>query len=294
MKKILVALLFFMAIAQGIAQQTITVNGEQLEVVSEVDGTLSLYLNKTSGNYRYFVSKNNVFYELVNTKDANGNYAYEYKATLKELTADATLDTSINRTSLTLTGLRKVVVAYNQQQDSTYSYENKHFKTGLMIGILGGVTNNIYTTNPENEMVPQVLAELEVFNALKPESGHAAVAYLNHTFEGDTYTYTSTNLSLNYRYKVINKSCFKLYGQVKLAALTYAKSSGTYTIEGETIAYSEDGTDFDFPIAFGIGADFRVFKNTFLTLQYLDAVSVAYDSNGEFPANIAMGIKFML
>lgn len=286
------ACLFFTFFA--VAQEMHTVNGEQLAMETEVDGTLGLYVSKAHGEYRYFVSKAGVFYELTNTKDASGTYTFEYKDLLEQLTSDATLTVSVKKTGLTISSLKKVVIDYNTQKDSSYTYENKHFKLGANLGFLAGVSNNVFTTNEANAMAPQIIGELEFFDALKPESGHSAFFHLKQTFEAEEYQYTATQLSVNYRYKVVNKEAFKLYGQTKLATLTYSKVNYTATTDGVTYEVKDDGFSLDFPVLFGVGTDIKIGENLMLTFQYNDVVALFLDANGEFPVDFNLGVKFGL
>lgn len=293
MKNIL-NIFFFLCVATfAYAQETYTINAEQIALENEVTGTLSLYYSKVDGSYRYFVAKNNVFEELVSTRNSDGDPQFEYKTVLTNLTADAPV--SVEKTDLTLGSLTDFVVAYNTQKDSSYTYENKHFQLGMHLGVLGGISNNIFTTNADNVMAPQIVAELEFFNAIKPTSRHSGFIHLKQTFEADNYDYTSTQLSINYRFKIVRNTKFSLYAQAK--PVTFTRASLTYSItdeEGNIATYTDKGFDFDMPFFFGVGADYKIGNNTFITLQYNDIVALNFDSNGEFPVDLNLGVKFTL
>ncbi|SFU68297.1 hypothetical protein SAMN05216480_11318 [Pustulibacterium marinum] len=294
MKKLVVLVVFLFVSLVTFAQETTQViNGESITLQEEVSGEISLYYTKNNGEYRYFVAKNGSFYELKNTKDASGDYQYEYRTTLASLTSDASV--SATKTSLMLGSLTDFVVAYNQQKDTSYTYENKHFKLGVNLGVLGGVGNNVYTTNVNNTMVPQVLVEAEFFDALKPMSRHSAFAHLKQTFSAEDYDYSSTQFSLNYRFKLVRNENLKLYAQTKLVTITSASATYTTTdTEGDIVSYTEKGTNFDAPVMFGIGADFKIANNTYISFQYNDFVALNNDSNGEFPVDLNLGVKFTL
>ncbi|WP_281763563.1 hypothetical protein [Neptunitalea lumnitzerae] len=294
MRNTLVSLLVCLMSLIGFAQETHTVNGTSVTMEAEVEGPMSLYVSKENYTYRYFIAKGDTFYELVNTQDASGTYQFEYKAVLKEQTSDVELDVNIERTTLTITSLKKVVLAYNRQKDTSYVYENKHFQLGLNLGIMGGVSNNVFTSNPENVMAPQVIAELEAYNALNPASGHSAFLHLKQNFTADDFDYTATELSVNYRYKVVNKDAFKLYGQAKIFSFAYKSYTNYYVVDNAVESYEEDGLDVDIPVSFGFGADVKISNSLFLTFQYTDIVAVFYESNGEFPVDLNLGLKFKL
>lgn len=293
MKNIL-NIFFFLCVATfAFAQETYTINGEQITLENEVSGTLSLYYSKTDGSYRYFVAKNNTFEELVSTRNSDGDPQFEYKTVLTNLTADNPV--SVEKTDLILGSLTDFVVAYNTQRDSNFTYENKHLKLGMHLGVLVGASNKIYTTNPENVMAPQVLAELEFFNSFRPESRQSVFIHLKHTFKADDYDYTSTQLSVNYRFKIIRKEKFSFYAQCKPFTFTRAKLSyETTNDDGNLVTYTDKGYDFHMPFFFGIGADYQIGDNTFITFQYNDVAAINFENNGEFPVDLNLGVKFTL
>ncbi|GLB52558.1 hypothetical protein NBRC110019_15980 [Neptunitalea chrysea] len=295
MKKTFLGLLMCLVTLAGYTQQSYTVNKERVTMQTEVEGALSLYVHKENNTYRYFVSKEGTFYELKNTQNQSAKYQFEYKEILRELTSDADISVNINRTTLTLTSIKKVVIAYNKAKDSNYVYTNIHFQMGYRLGVMGGVSNNVYTYNPNNVMAPQITAELEVYNKLAPASGHSAFVHVRHNFTATDYDYSATQLSINYRYKVVNNETFKLYGQCKIATFGYKSFTKAYAIEdGGIITFDEDGFDLDIPVIFGVGADIKLSDNMFVTLQYTDIVAMFYDANDEFPVDVNLGLKFTL
>ena len=70
MKKIIIAILCCLAFQLNFSQETYTVNGESLELKTEIDNELDLLWNVIDGQFRYFVrTKDGTLTELKNTKD---------------------------------------------------------------------------------------------------------------------------------------------------------------------------------------------------------------------------------
>ncbi len=55
MRKILFLLIFLLAVQYNYSQNTYTINDQQLELKTEIDGKLDLLWNTFNGQYRYFV-----------------------------------------------------------------------------------------------------------------------------------------------------------------------------------------------------------------------------------------------
>ena len=101
MKKLLLILCFLLGYTSAVAQDTYTVNGETLQLKTEIDGQLDLLWNVIDGKYRYFVrTSDNTILELKNTKSDSGDYLEEYKSTLQNITSGT--DLSTHKVNLTL------------------------------------------------------------------------------------------------------------------------------------------------------------------------------------------------
>ena len=74
MKKLLVVISLFFLPFITISQESYSVNGETLQLKTEVSGNISLLWNIIEGKYRYFVKKDNTIIELTNTKNTNHKY----------------------------------------------------------------------------------------------------------------------------------------------------------------------------------------------------------------------------
>jgi len=287
MKKILFAILFCMAFQLNYSQQTYAVNGETLELKTEVDGKLDLLWNVIDGKYRYFVkTEDGTITELKNTKDDNNDYQEEYKSTLSSLTSGMSTD----KLKLTFYSLKNFIDSYNASVDSSYTSTNIERNVQFRFGFSGGITNNPFVGNPDNTKTPMIGAELEIFeaNALPRHSGFLQA---RHTFESDDFKYSTTELALGYRFRFINKETFSIYGQVKLATVNF--SDFTFLDENDMEVDSNE-TSFDIPFIFGIGSDIKVGNNSYITIIYGELFAAFLDNQGNFSTDIAVGYKFNL
>lgn len=287
MKKILVAILFCMAFQINYSQQTYNVNGESLELKTEVDGKLDLLWNTIDGKYRYFIkSEDGTITELKNTKNDNNDYQEEYKSTLSNLTNGKSTD----KLKLTLYSLKSYIDSYNASVDSNYISTNIERNVQLRLGFSGGITNNPFVGNPDNTKTPMIGAELEIFEA-NSLPRHSGFLQARHAFESDDFKYSTTELALGYRFRFINKETFSIYGQVKLATLNF--TDVTFLDENDMEVNSNE-TSFDIPFIFGIGSDIKVGDNSYITIIYGELFAAFLDNQGNFSTDIAVGYKFNL
>jgi hypothetical protein len=286
MKKIIFVFCFFLSIASLGAQETYTVKGESLQLKTEVDGQLDLLWNIIDGRYRYFIrTTDNTITELVNTRDENRHYQEEYKTTLQNLT-----DVNADNVNLTLTDLKSFIDEYNLSQDPTYSSSIYNAKLQLLLGIFGGITNSPFINNPNNTKSPQFGVELELLDGNRIKR-HALFMQLRHVFEADDFKYSTTELALGYRFRVINARSFSLYGQSKFATLNFLKN----TVPGANdVPVDINETVVDIPLTFGIGADIRLTDSSYLTINYNELFAALVENNGNFSTNITLGYKFNL
>ncbi|WP_422107082.1 hypothetical protein [Winogradskyella sp.] len=287
MKKIILLLFVCFVFQLNYSQQTYTVNGETLELNTEIDGQLDLLWNIIDGKYRYFVrSEDGSVIELKNTKGSNNDYQEEYKSTLSNLTNGMSTD----KLKLTLYSLRNYLDAYNASVDSNYNVVSSERSVQFRLGFSGGITNNPFVGNPDNKNTAMVGAELEIFEAnVLPR--HSGFLQARHTFDSDDFPYSTTELSIGYRYRFINKESFSIYGQVKLATLNF--SNVTFADENDMEIDSSD-TAFDIPFIFGVGSDIKVGDNSFITIIYGELFALLLDNQGNFSTDIAIGYKFNL
>nr|WP_321221841.1 outer membrane beta-barrel protein [uncultured Psychroserpens sp.] len=290
MKKLACLFCFVLSFAVSEAQDTYTVNGELLELKTEVNGKLDLLWNIIDGKYRYFVrTENNNIVELKNTK-VDGKFQQEYKILLSELTNESM---STKRLNLTLFSLKEFIDKHNSNTDSSYQSTAVRNKLHFRLGVFGGVTNNPFITNPDNVSTPQFGGELEVLDAGQI-SRHAVFLQAKHVVEHDDLQYSTTELSLGYRFRFINKASFSLYGNVKFGTLNFTNSTVVTNVDGVITTQEFNQTAFDVPFIFGVGADIRVTKNSFITLSYNELFALFLDNQGNFSQDFALGYKFNL
>lgn len=290
MKKIICVLCFILSVSFIQAQENYTINGETVELKTEVEGELDLLWNIIDGKYRYFVrTKDNSITELKNTK-VNRKFQEEYKTLLGELTNN-TLSTK--RLNLTLFSLKEFIDTYNISADNNYETKVSRSKFQFRLGVFGGITNSPFITNPDNSTTPLFGAELEVLEAERI-SRHAVFMQLKHVLEYDDIKYSTTEVSLNYRFRFINLETFSLYGNVKFATLNFSNATVITNNNGNVTSEEFSDTAFDVPFIFGIGADINVSKNSFITLGYNELFALMLDNQGNFSQNFTLGYKFNL
>tara|TARA_R100001039_G_C1848792_1_gene108869 strand:- start:232 stop:1173 length:942 start_codon:yes stop_codon:yes gene_type:complete len=295
MKKLILILCLSFSFVSLKAQETYTVNGETLELKTEVEGNLDLLWNIIDGQYRYFVrTEDGSIKELVNTKNPDTKkYQKEYRHTLNALTQDYGL--SAGKVNLTLASLKDYINMYNSTSDLSYNYEPRN-KIQARLGVFGGLTNQPFVNNPNNTSVPFFGAEFEVYSNTRL-TRHAGYVNLRTALEADDFEYSATQLGLGYRFRAINKETFSVYGNVTLV---------TYTFHNETLSYedplnpgtyiSEENSDseLEVPFIFGLGSDIKVTKNGYVTLAYNNLFALFIDNQGNFPIDFAVGFKLNL
>ncbi|WP_040280380.1 outer membrane beta-barrel protein [Psychroserpens damuponensis] len=290
MKKIVVLFCLIMSFSFTEAQEVHYINGERFELKTEVDGKLDLLWNVIDGKYRYFVKtvSDNII-ELKNTK-IDGKFQEEYKTLLNELTSE-TLSTK--RLNLTLFSLKEFIDTYNSNSDSNYQSTAVRNKLQFRLGVFGGLTNSPFITNPDNLTTPQFGGELEILD-VNQISRHAVFLQAKHVLEQDELQYSTTEIALGYRFRVINKAAFSLYGNVKFATLNFTTAKVVTTIDDVITTQDFSQTAFDVPFIFGVGADIRLTNNSYITLAYNELFAILLDNQGNFSQDFTIGYKFNL
>jgi len=292
MKKIIFLLLFVLFCFSTSAQKQYTIKGETLELKTEVTGTIDLLWNIIDREYRYFVRKNEVITELINARGNDNKFQEEYKTTLSELTKDSGLNTS--DVKLTLYDLGNFINKYNASQDSNYVIASKEAIIKSRLLVFGGVTNSPFINNPDNINNPQFGVEIEIFEGnILPR--HTLFFEIKHVLNNDEFKYSTTQLSLGYRFRFINTEKFILYANVVFGAYNFSKNTLSFINDADVIITKEiTNNGFDAPFAFGIGADFKITSKSFITLNYNELFALFVDSQDNFSTNIALGYKFNL
>lgn len=290
MQKIRILLfIFFISMAFPLAaQETYIIKNDTLQLQREVKGPLSLFWSKKDNRYRYFVQKGDRMVELENT-----NRNQKYKKQLEELTADAKV--KIKDVQFVLYSLKHFTNTYNAQVQEDYAFNEATENIQQRIGLFSGLSNNVFTENPENVLAPVVGIEYEFFDPnLAPR--HSAFLQLRQSFKQKEYRYSSTQFSINYRFKAFYFSNFDLHINSKLATFYYSEDTiPVLDEEGDVIAIKdESGFTFTAPFSFGIGSDIQINSRSFITVGYNDIVAIVLDSNGNFPLDFTIGYKYNL
>ena len=195
-----------------------------------------------------------------------------------------------DKLKLTLYSLRNYLDAYNASVDASYTSTTTESNVKFRLGFSGGLTNNPFVGNPDNIKTPIIGAELEIYEAnVLPR--HSGFLQARHTFENDDFKYSTTELSLGYRFRFINKESFSIYGQVKLATLNF---SNVTFLNQDNLEVNSNETAFDIPFIFGIGSDIKVGNNSYITIIYGELFALLLDNQGNFSTDIAIGYKFNL
>lgn len=292
MKKSVFFICFLFCIVSIKAQETFTVNGETLQLKTEIDGKLDLLWTITNGNYRYFIRTSDaVITELTNTKNAQGKYQETYKTTLKNATSDANVST--DNVNLTLASLSRFIDNYNASVDSNYSATEGKIKAEFRLGLFAGITNSPFISNPKNIKTPVAGIELEVLDGKNKQ--HSVFLQLRHTFDNDDFEYATTELSLGYRFRVVNTWHFSFYGDVKFATVNFTKTTVRYIDDSSNLVTDHiSDTAFDVPFIFGIGADYKISKCSYITLGYNQLFAAFLNTHDNFSTDFTLGYKFKL
>lgn len=283
-------LLFILAVflAQfSFSQQSYTINGETLSLYSEAEGKLSFLWNSFDGNYRYFIKKGDEIVELKNTKE-NKKYREEYKSVLQSYTGS-----DVSKVRFTKADLSKEIDKYNVNNDASYVSEVKSVNLKTRIGAFAGITNYPYFINPDNTSLPQFGAELEIIDDVKLKR-HSIAIQLRHILGNNDYDFSSTQASLNYRFKFVNSEDVAIFINTKIADFVHVSQDLSIAdANGEITNISASGSEFQAPFGIGIGADIPI-GNGFLTVLYQDIFALNLNDNGEFPIDLVLGYKWNL
>ncbi|MFD2551153.1 hypothetical protein ACFSQP_04930 [Bizionia sediminis] len=276
---------------KSVAQETYKVNNETITLTTAISGNLDLLWTIDEKKYRYFVrTEDGHIQELKNTKNAETKkYQEEYKTLLHNLTADYGVPT--NKVKLTLSSLKLFFNTYNATTNLNYDFEARA-KLQSRLGIFGGITNQPLVANPNNAGVPFFGLDFEFFETNKLPK-HALFFHIRHALEVQDFKYTATQMAIGYRYRFINKERFNVYGNLKLVTYNFGSSTLTSSLpNGST--YKESFSNIDVPFIMGLGADFKITKNGYITVAYHDIYALFTDNSNNFPMDYAMGFKWNL
>lgn len=272
------------------AQQTFIIEGDTLQLQREVKGSLSLFWNQEDTKYRYFVQKENRMVEL---RDSLINGKLQYREQLAKLTSDTEIRT--DDVKFLLYSLKHFVNSYNALVQEDYEFNEASTNIKQRLGLFVGLSNNKYTENPENIISPIVGLEYEFYDPnLAPR--HSAFLQLRQSFKREEYRYSSTQLSINYRFKALYFKGWDVHIDTELATFLYSEDKVRIKDDsGEVVAIKDDsGFSFTAPFSFGIGSDIRITDNSFISVGYNDIFAIALDGNDSFPVDFTVGLKYNL
>lgn len=291
MKKLAFIICFLLSFSTLTAQETYTVNGETLQLKTQVEGQIDLLWNVIDNRYRYFIrTADGTITELKNTRNQNNDYQEEFKTVLKNSTSNTISTDDVN---LTLSSLTHFFDTYNKSVDAQYILVEKEGTAELRLGVFGGISNSPFVKNPDNIKTPVIGAELEVLPS--NNSKHSGFLQLRSTFKNDDFEYSTTEISLGYRFRIINCEKFGFYADTKFATVNFSKSKQAYLDENENLIVENlNETAFDVPFVFGIGAEYRVSENSLITFGYNQLFAAFIDNQGNFPVDFTLGYKLRL
>lgn len=287
MKKLLTVLSCLFLCLAVYSQDTYTIEGESLELKTEVSGELTLLYNIIDDSYRYFVKKGNEIVELKNTRGSDNKFQEEYKSVLANLTSDS--DLSTNRLKLTLFSLSEFIKSYNNKDNPGYNVKDERAGNQSRLLIFGGITNSPFVENDQNTKNPVFGAEIE-FLGVGIGKRHALLFQLKHSASSDDFKYQNTQFGLGYRFRFIDQEAVNVYATVLGA--TFGISQNERVFDGET--FEESGEAFDAPFIFGVGADIKISDTLFISLIYDELFAIFLDNQGNFSTNIMTGLKIKL
>lgn len=290
--KRLLPLLMLLCTLQVVAQKSYSINDQNYTLKTEVDGKLSLLWNIIDGEYRYFSKKGEEIIELTNTKK-DGTYQEEFRSVLMQHTPDySELRSDVD---LNLPSLKRFYTAYNVATDSNFTDDTQGIALKTRLGFFAGMTNFAFSglPNQEGKYLPQLGANFEIIDDAGLKR-HAVVFQLKQLLASSDYDVSSTQLSLNYRFKFVNTQNLSVYVNGKIAEYVYVKQDIDFIENnGDILNIEGDGGDFRAPFAFGLGADVAL-GNGFLTFGLYDLVALNVNDNDEFPIDAVVGYKFNL
>lgn len=291
MKKILFLVVFSILFLPVTAQKTYTIDDTSYELKTEVSGTIDLLWNIIDSKYRYFIKKDNVIVELTNTKNGTKTYQEEYKTILEKFTSDEIVPTE--NVKLTLPSLAKFINNYNALKSKDYVIEDKRGKVNTRFAIFGGITNNPFVINPENTINPVFGLEIEVFEANKLPS-HSIYLKGRQVIGNKEFDYYATQIAIGYRFRFIKSAKLSIYTNVDLAQYSFTKQTKTIFNDDYHNEVVEKNNGFEVPFIFGLGAEYKLTDNTFLTLTYNEIFALLLGGQDNFSKSFALGVRINL
>jgi hypothetical protein len=81
---------------------------------------------------------------------------------------------------------------------------------------------------------------------------------------------------------------------LELAQYIYVRHEKTLSCSDCSSNIVEKVNGFEVPLAFGVGADIKLSKTSFLSLTYNELFALLLENEGNFSTSFAVGYKFIL
>jgi hypothetical protein len=274
-----------------VSQKAYDIDDKSYYLIKETNGSIVMLWNVIKGKDRYFIKNEDAIIELVNTKDEKGNRKYEYKSLLAGLTSDENV--SVEKVKLKLMSLKTFIDNYNLLKDPEYKINPKG-KLLTRLSTFGGITNSPFLKNSGNIINPIFGVEFEFSEAIALPR-HSIYFQGKQVFGSDKFDYSSTQIIVGYRFRIVNKEAFNFYTSLDLAQYIFTKTSGII-LNGQDQFVESDIKDngFEVPFTFGIGADLKLSETSFLSITYNELFALLLENKGNFSASFAIGYKFKI
>jgi len=264
------------------AQLTTTIDDSPVTLKQATKGTLELHYGWFQRQYYFYVKTGGSQLTALSREEDQANY---YKSTLSQLTNGFG-----NTEALTyeFKALKNYINAYNASLNPDFTpYEEPH-KLSWYGMLFTGITNNPFVSNTNNTLNPMIGLEVEMSGNV-PMPIHSGFFQYRYAFASSVFDYQTQEFALGYRYRFVRKNWGALFAQVKAATLNISQA----VISGEDAAILEiNNTSFDAAFIFGVGADFKIGAQSYITVLYGELMAVFLENEGNFPLDFTLGYKW--
>ncbi|QSS96249.1 hypothetical protein [Psychroflexus sp. ALD_RP9] len=281
-------LLIFLALncfLLSFSQENQTIEGENYNLKTLVDGELSLYANVNGDKNTFFISFKDQFEKI--TKN---NYKVKYKQLIGH-----EFESKINQLNFRL----RALITFTKQYNLNFKKENNGYLVRL--GVFGGVSNTFLFNKPNgltndfnDERFTVLGAELEFFS-LNNYKRHSLFLQLRQTLDQPDVNFSLTQFTINHRFKFINSKKFNMFLETEFISLDFVKFDDVYEEnDGSIITNDESSVALETPFSFGIGMAYQIAPTVQVAVNYNDFYALAVEDNGETPVDFTLSLKFTL
>jgi len=115
---------------------------------------------------------------------------------------------------------------------------------------------------------------------------------VRHAFRSNKFDYQTTEFNIGYRFRFLRRDRIKLFAQVKVATLNFNEVVLVDEESGDILKISNNAVNS--PFILGLGGDFRVGKDSYISFMYSEIVALFFDYQGNFPIDFVLGYKYKL